>query len=614
MISRNVFERLPHLEDEVAYLFQARIFARGDIVIESPQPRRAFWQPFVLDYTPSGSDTSLRFGKYTPGWPLLLSIGVNLGQMWVMNAFFAGLTVALVYRFGREVFNRDVGLIAAGLTAFSPAALLLNATLMGHTAALFFTTLFVFAYWRMERQTFSMRWGIVAGIALGIVIISRPLTAVGVALPFILWSGSRLGYALWKQRDRWLSTLKPMIALGVIALLIATAIPIFNNAATHNPTHNLYTLVWDYDRIGFGECCGRSGHTLEKAIRHTRFDLSLTGADLFGWQFMPITDEMEQHWLQEGDYYPGIGWSFILLPFGLVLGAIGILYRHKLKSNEPFWVWLFKSNPFRFTVIWLIVAVVWILIPLKVDNALISEADNSRWWWLWLGGCTLWLGVPPAFGLMTRQSRTFGWTWLILAVPLAIVLVQFTYWIGSQRYSTRYYFEGLTMVAIISAIPIAWLIQRLGRVVVYGAFALLLCYTLLAYSLPRIGVLHGFNFITQAHIDEIEARRDGDQPVLVLLTGDSVRWRAIGPLMAVTSPYLDSEIVGAWDYGGVRDVILANFPGWQVIEMDARDNFAWFLDEPCVLPDNPTFDEQQEYDFCLQRPSRANVGTEVGTN
>ena len=29
IVSRTVFERLPHLEDEIAYLFQARIYERG---------------------------------------------------------------------------------------------------------------------------------------------------------------------------------------------------------------------------------------------------------------------------------------------------------------------------------------------------------------------------------------------------------------------------------------------------------------------------------------------------------------------------------------------------------------------------------------------------------
>ena len=79
LVSDRVFERLPHLEDEVAYLFQAKTYAGGHLVIDTPNPRRAYWQPFVLD------QNGVRFGKYTPGWPLILAPGadprdVQLGQ------------------------------------------------------------------------------------------------------------------------------------------------------------------------------------------------------------------------------------------------------------------------------------------------------------------------------------------------------------------------------------------------------------------------------------------------------------------------------------------------------------------------------------------------------
>lgn len=147
LVSRAVFERLPHLEDEVAYLYQAKTLAGGQLVTAIPEPRRAFWQPFVVDYEPTG----MRFGKYSLGWPLLLAPGVLAGQPWLVNALCAALTVALVYRLGRELFGPDAGVIAAALTAFSPMALLLNGTLMGHTAALLAVALFMYALLRVER-------------------------------------------------------------------------------------------------------------------------------------------------------------------------------------------------------------------------------------------------------------------------------------------------------------------------------------------------------------------------------------------------------------------------------------------------------------------------------
>ncbi len=610
LVSRTVFERLPHLEDEVAYLYQAKIFARGDLVVETPHPRRAYWQPFVVDYSPTGN----RFGKYTPGWPALLSIGVNLGQTWVINAFFAGLTVALVYRLGREIFNPDVGVIAAALVVFSPMAMLLNASLMGHTAALCFTTLFMYAYWRMGKGRQAQRWGTLAGIALGMVVVSRPLTALGIALPFVMWSGARLLTVARLQRrgdstpftassfyqTQFWTTFKPLLALGVSTLIIGSAIPIFNYATTGNPTYNLYTLVWEYDRIGFGECCGRHGHTLQKGLNHARWDLSLTAADLFGWQFDPITPELQEHLKLENDYWPPVGLSWILLPFGLLVGVTSWTQKTKTKTKlrriagsiQPPNTSLcsplpqgegsgVRANRCRAlsTGLWVVIGAAWVLWPFAVEVKFISD-QSYRWlWWMWLGVSAFWLFVPLGYALLTKQPQTFTWTWLLATVPLALIGVHLMYWIGSQRYSTRYYFEALTALALISALPVAWLARRWKRWPIYMALSIVLNYSLYIYSTPRITTLYRFNFVGRHIIENVEERREGETPVLVIVNGpasgeDRVRWRAMGSLMPLTSPYLDSDIVVAWDYQdeGVREAIMERFPDRFVIEMDAQGN------------------------------------------
>ena len=75
VMNRTVFERLPHLEDEFAYLFQAKLFAGGQAWVKRDEPVKVFWQPFVLQPETSPDGTLRRFGKYTPGWPLLLAPG-----------------------------------------------------------------------------------------------------------------------------------------------------------------------------------------------------------------------------------------------------------------------------------------------------------------------------------------------------------------------------------------------------------------------------------------------------------------------------------------------------------------------------------------------------------
>jgi hypothetical protein len=611
LVSRTVFERLPHLEDEMAYLFQARTYAGGNLVIATPEPRRAYWQPFLID---QGGE---RFGKYTPGWPMQLAIGVLLGQTWIINAFYAALTVALVYRLGREIFNPDVGVIAAALTAFSPMALLLDGTLMGHTAALFAATLLLYAYWRIEHgKKRRLLWGAAAGIALGLLVANRPISGIAIATPLILWSIIRLIRGLLPKRTSpqetivedvgpqadvlpesvaaeaipvhqtisdqnanlprrfapranvpiigFMPTFAPLAILSLFTLLIVSIVPINNYVAVGSPTKDLYTLVWSYDQLGFGPCCGRSGHTIEKGIRQARFDLSLTASDLFGWQIGTMTDssgklapDVSNHLLTQANYWLEIGISWILLPF-----AFFVAYRRKA----------------IFIVIWVAAALGWVEFALNFQHG--SLMHNPQFSWLWVITELVWLYLPLFFW----RDRMRAWTWILWSAAIGLIVLQMAYWIGSQLYTTRYFFEGLTSIAIISALPLAWLARRISRPLIYGLLALVLAYSMYFYSIPRISVLTGFNFINQSLIDAVQARRTGDKPVLVLIDGATVRWRAIGPFMALTSPYLNSDVVGAWNYEGtdgkVRQQILDRFPDRQVIELDGADNYAWFPDQP----------------------------------
>jgi hypothetical protein len=619
LVSRTVFDRLPHLEDEVTYIYQARIFARGDVVVETPQPRGAYWQPFVVDYEGN------RFGKYTPGWPALLSVGVNLGQTWVINAFCGMLTVALVYRLGRDILNPDVGLIAAALTAFSPMALLQNATLMGHPSALFYFTLFMFAYWHMEKSTRvgkkrpGLLWGILAGVGLGLLVINRPLSAIGVTLPFILWSTLRAFSAAWDWRngepnpfrDNHLlfNTVRPLFAITITTIIIGLAIPLYNQATIGDAFafNKLYTLVWDYDQVGFGECCGQDydcrntcgndcsecGHTIVKGVRHARFDLSLTAADLFGWQvdYAPIeigrlslpfyepgiiTDELQNHLRTQSGYWQLTGLSFFILPFGLLVG--------------------FRQRRLR---VWMLIGLTWLALPLAQNAEFLKglpqvdgKFDGQQiWYWLMVGA--LWMLIPPLVLIRSRKHRRTMpsvWTWLFLAVTVSLIGTHLAYWIGSQRYSTRYYYEALTTFAIIGALPIGWLARRTSKVAVYGLFGILLVWTLYGYSMPRITALDGFNSINVEKIKAVENRQFSENtPLLVIATtapDSRASWRSFGALMAVTSPYLDSDIVVAWDNypgDGRREEILARFPDRQVIDMQVSGDEAWFPDEDCAI-------------------------------
>jgi hypothetical protein len=589
LVSNRVFEGLPHLEDEVAYLFQARVFAAGEWVIPSPPVRQAFTQPFVVDYAVSGE--MRRFSKYPPGWSLLLAGGLAMGWGAWVNAAFAAAAVALVYRLGR-IYNPHVGLIAALLLAFSPAALLLNGSMMAHSAALALACGFVWCVWNAEQTGRRWPWALAAGALLGVLLITRPAPAVAVALPVMAWLGGRMVREALRGERRTLkqawkqlapSQYLPYVGLALVALSLQAVNMAYNAAAVGDPRANLYTLVWSYDRIGFGECCGRTGHTLEKAIRHVRFDMSLAAADLFGWQWggWALGDDLppalREHLLTKATYWPPLGLSFVLLPFGIVIGAVGGRARR---------TWSVAA--------WALAMSAWAVLPVVAFPLEALRDPTFSWLWILVG---LGVALVPMVIVAGSSSPTVTLTWLLVSFTACIVIFQMTYWVGAQRYSARYWYEAVGAVSILSALavgasPLNPLSRREGTFsfltpLVYAALVAVVVCAHYAYSIPRVSVLHQFNNVSRAHLEALEARRDG-RPALVLVTGPTtgdyrVTWRAFGTYTALTSPFLDSDVVVARIPEGDtqrREQVLALFPDRQVIDMRALASEAWFIDQP----------------------------------
>jgi 4-amino-4-deoxy-L-arabinose transferase-like glycosyltransferase len=557
MISERVFERLPHLEDELAYLYQAKIFAGGQIVIDSPDNHRAFWQPFVIDYEPTGK----RFGKYPPGWPALLAFGVAVGGPWLINAVFGALTIILVFWLGREIWGAWVGALAALLTAFSPAALLLNATLMAHTAALFFATLFIVCWWRLEQPSRRISHALAAGAALGALFIVRPLSAVAVGLPFMVWGGA-LMVSGWKSAslDNRRFRLRSAAILIVAAGLVGSALPLFNAVATGSPTTDLYRLVWSYDRLGFGEGHGRTGHTIANGLRHAGFDLSLASADLYGWQPRGITPELVEH-LQTGrNTWPARAYSFALLPCGLL---VGLLAGSRQRGDLALRLRLFG--------LWCAGAFFWTFVALRPTWFLLPSETFQQpgFSWLWILVALVWANLPLLALVRWRDQPEIPWTWLLFAATLNLLILNMTYWTGSMRYSTRYYFEVLTAVSLLSAVPAILATSRRARGVMAVVAVALSAASFIHYSYPRIGALYRFNEVGRDVIDDVQAMRTSERPILVLVSGDTGgQWQPYGALMAVTGPYLDGDIIAA-RIGGDEDraALSDRFRERQVIEL-----------------------------------------------
>ena len=183
IVADRVYERLAHLEDEVAFIWQAQALAGGRLTVPSPPEPKSFLVPFVVDYQ------GQRFGKYPLGWPLVLSLGVRLGLRWLVNPLLGGLGVWLIYRLGKRVFGAAVGLIAAGLVVVSPFFLVNSGSLLSHPLGLVLSATFALNWLKAFGDPGSPRpWLSTLGAALSLsaLALTRPLTAVAVAFPFAL--------------------------------------------------------------------------------------------------------------------------------------------------------------------------------------------------------------------------------------------------------------------------------------------------------------------------------------------------------------------------------------------------------------------------------------------
>ena len=270
-VAHFAFERLPHLEDEVAYLFQARTMALGRLTVPTPGAEQAFWTPFVLDYQ------GQRFGKYPPGWPGILAAGALVGLPWIVNPLLAALSLYLIYRLGQTLYGERVGLLAAALGLTSPLFLVLSGSFLSHLASLVW--LLLFSLWFVWTAQGRSKWfALGAGLALGVAFLTRSLTAIAYATPFIVYSIVQI---VLRRQSHW----PRYLPIAVAGAAVAALLPVYQWAVTGDPWLNPYVLWWPYDRIGFGPDIGAmaGGHSLYYARLNLKQDLSRAATDVLGW-------------------------------------------------------------------------------------------------------------------------------------------------------------------------------------------------------------------------------------------------------------------------------------------------------------------------------------------
>ncbi|MEO0078065.1 MAG: glycosyltransferase family 39 protein [candidate division WOR-3 bacterium] len=289
LISFFVFEHLPHIQDSIAQLFQARIFASGRLYLPAPAFPDFFDYTHIINIPAQTGHPASGFqvenwpgpgGRWYSQYPFLhsffLMLGVLVRMPWIINPLLGSLSVGAIYFLGREVYDETTGRLGAVLGVFTPFIFNMSAEYMNHASALLFTTLFVLYYFRTIKHG---RWhsALLAGLLLGLVANIRSLSALGIAAPFAL-------YGLWLVIRRP-GYFLPRFALMVTAAAVVTSLALVYNWLTNgHPLLFGYVVKWGAGHeIGFGKSGWGDQHTPLRGLIHTGHDANLLNKFLFEW-------------------------------------------------------------------------------------------------------------------------------------------------------------------------------------------------------------------------------------------------------------------------------------------------------------------------------------------
>ena len=281
------FQGLPHVEDEVAYLFQAHSFAGGALTTQQPPlAAQSGMEYYLLDIV-----DGRWFAVTAPGWPLLLTLGVWLSVPWLINPILAGASVYFAHGLVKTLTTKRKADVAALLMASSPWFLGVSGSLMPHTTAIFFTVL---GWFLLVKSTPTARanlfMALAAGLCIGWVFVTRQLDGVLVGVATGLWL-----VAQWRRPEG----VQRVIAYSAGCILTGSIYLIYNAIMTGNPLlaplERYINALWHVGAnaygvgpeigppSGWGALDLAPGHSVFEGIINTLQNVTSLQLDLFGW-------------------------------------------------------------------------------------------------------------------------------------------------------------------------------------------------------------------------------------------------------------------------------------------------------------------------------------------
>jgi hypothetical protein len=181
-LSGDLFAYVPTELDSMAQYAGAKIFAGGHWTLPSHLLPRFF---DTLHFINDGKFYTF----YPPGHMLILAVGHIIGSPAIINPLLGAFSLVATFFLAKEIAGSKTARISLVLFLISPFIVFLASEYDNRTTALLCATLFALFYIKAVKSNRGL-YGIISGVALGYLVITRPQTAIPYAAPFVL-------YAIW---------------------------------------------------------------------------------------------------------------------------------------------------------------------------------------------------------------------------------------------------------------------------------------------------------------------------------------------------------------------------------------------------------------------------------
>ena len=294
--------------DEAAHLFQAKIFASGELSAPIPpvsDPERFFPSRHLI------MEDGKWFCQYTPTHSFLMAPFVWFDLTCLLGPLEGVLSLIGIFLLVRLWTSNRMAKLTIILLLLSPFFLIMTSSYMAHNSNLMFVTwslYFLSLYWKSDRYICTLA----SGFLLGLAFTTKPFPIIvwGLFLLIILALTGRRGF-------------KALLGLVLGSILPVAGFLALNLYYTGNPFMTPYQISRGGRLIGFGlnkawfPVYGDYNHTLWRGIKVGVRQIAAGATTLFGWPLLSLVPLIASIGLMRKDRR--ILWLFLPLPAMFIL-------------------------------------------------------------------------------------------------------------------------------------------------------------------------------------------------------------------------------------------------------------------------------------------------------